>query len=188
MGNLGAILLEADLPATGDEGFERLCREMRPRALKFAFGMVPDHGRAEELLQEALLRLHSARGKYAETADDVRRYLFRILANLCLDDLRRGRVGGEVLRAARPLARARLERQQREPAEELRRRERLVAVEHAVQQLPGAERAALLLREIEGLSYAQIAQSLGTSVSDVNNLIHRARGRFAELMRPWMEA
>ena len=118
MGNLGAILLEADLPATGDEGFERLCREMRPRALKFAFGMVPDHGRAEEL----------------------------------------------------------------------RRRERLVAVEHAVQQLPGAERAALLLREIEGLSYAQIAQSLGTSVSDVNNLIHRARGRFAELMRPWMEA
>lgn len=187
MGNWVAVLLEADLPATGDEGFERLCRELRPRALKFALGMVPDHARAEELLQEALLRLHSARGRYAEGADDVRRYLFRILSNLCLDELRRGRVGGEVLAEARPLARSRLERQQHEPAEELRRRERVAAVERAVRELPGAERAALLLREIEGLSYAQIAQALGTSVSDVNNLIHRARGRFAELMRPWME-
>jgi RNA polymerase sigma factor (sigma-70 family) len=187
MGNWGAILLEADLQATGDEGFERLCQELRPRALRFAFGMVPDHARAEELLQEALLRLHAVRGRYAETADDIRRYLFRILANLCLDELRRGRVGSEVLAEARPLERSRREGQQSEPAEELRRRERIAAVERAVQQLPGAERAALLLREIEGLSYAQIAGSLGTSVSDVNNLIHRARGRFAELMRPWME-
>jgi RNA polymerase sigma-70 factor (ECF subfamily) len=187
MGNWGAVLLEADLPATGDEVFERLCQELRPRALKFAVGMVPDQSRAEELLQEALLRLHSARGRYAEKVDDVRRYLFRILANLCLDEIRRGRVGGEVLAEARPLERLRREGQQAEPAEELRRRERVEAVEWAVQQLPGAERAALLLREIEGLSYAQIAQSLGTSVSDVNNLIHRARGHFAELMRPWME-
>ncbi|HOX06285.1 MAG TPA: sigma-70 family RNA polymerase sigma factor [Planctomycetota bacterium] len=187
MGNWGTILLEADLPATGDESFERLCQELRPRAFKFATGMVPDHSRAEELLQEALLRLHSARGRYAETSDDVRRYLFRILANLCLDELRRGRVGGEVLAEARPLERLRRERQQAAPDAALGRRERAAAVEEALGRLPGPERAALLLREIEGLSYAQIAQSLGTSVSDVNNLIHRARGRFAELMRPWME-
>jgi len=187
MGDWAAVCVEAALPATGDDLFERHCREFRPRALRFAFGMIPDQARAEELLQEALLRLYAARGRYAEAPDDVRRYLFRILANLCLDELRRGRVGGEVLEGAAPLERSRLERGQSEPAAELARRERSAAVERAIGMLPGAERAALLLRELEGHSYAQIAQALGTSVSDVTNLIHRARSRFAELLRPWME-
>jgi RNA polymerase sigma-70 factor (ECF subfamily) len=57
----------------------------------------------------------------------------------------------------------------------------------AVERLPERERAALLLRELGGRSYAEIAEALDTSVSDVTNLIHRARGRFAKLMRPWME-
>ena len=121
------------------------------------------------------------------TADDIRRYLFRIVANLCLDELRRGKTGGEVLAAAAPLAREKFARQQGEPAAELERRERLAAVQRAVGELPADERAALLLREIEGQSYAQIAETLATTVSDVTNLIHRARSRFAELMRPWVE-
>lgn len=187
MGESGAICMEAAVTATGDDTFERLCRELRPRAFKFATGMIADHSRAEELLQEALLRLHNARGRYAEGADDTRRYLFRILANLCLDDLRRGKTGGEVMDEARPLERSRRERLQHEPAAELARRERVGAVQAALGRLPAAERAALLLREIDGQSYAQIAGALGTSVSDVTNLIHRARSRFAALMRPWME-
>ena len=183
------VCLVADTHRTLDEAdFSSCCRELRPRAVKFAAGMLTGgRERAEELVQEAFLRLHAARGRYAPEPQSVRRYAFRVLANLCLDELRRRRTGGQALEGAGGLARERAEREHSSPPEELARRERREAVGKAVGELPERERAALLLRELGGESYAQIAEELETSVSDVNNLIHRARERFTRLMRPWMD-
>ena len=183
----GACCVETGWPKIDEATLAQRCEELRPRALKFAAGMVPDDARAEELLQEAFLRMAAARGRYAPDVQSVRRYLFRVLANLCLDELRRSKLGSQALSAAEPLVRARLDGRQTAPAAELERRERVRAVQGAIGKLPAAERAALLLRELDGQSYAQIAEALATSVSNVTNLIHRARNRFAELMRPWME-
>lgn len=182
-----AVCVESSGPAAGEGAFERCCRQMRPRALKFAVGMIPDRDRAEDLLQEALLRLHAARARCAQDPEDLRRFLFRILANLCLDDLRRARSGRKALDEALPRERSRRETGQREPAAELAGRERAEAVRRALLALPPAERAALLLRELDGQSYARIARSLRTTVTNVTNLIHRARSRFVALARPWME-
>jgi RNA polymerase sigma-70 factor (ECF subfamily) len=52
---------------------------------------------------------------------------------------------------------------------------RLQAVTRAIAQLPGDQRAALILREFEGLSYDQVADALNTSVPAIKGRIHRAR-------------
>jgi RNA polymerase sigma-70 factor (ECF subfamily) len=183
----GAICVDRGCPGMSEASLARRCEELRPRALKFASGMIADLARAEELVQEAFLRISAARGRFSPEPESIRRYLFRVIANLCIDELRRERAGDQALEAAGPLVRAKLAGRGGAPSAELERRERAAAVGRALGRLPADERAALLLRELEDQSYAQIAEAMETSVSDVNNLIHRARSRFADLMRPWME-
>lgn len=187
MAQAGAFLLAEAKGAPEEAAFSRICEELRPRAVKFAAGMLAEAARAEELVQEAMLRLHSARGRCGPDPADIRRYTFRVLTNLCLDELRRRRTGGRALEGHGELAAGRAERAADSPPEELARRERCAAVRKALAELPERERCALLLRELGGQSYAQIAEGMKASLSDVNNLIHRARDRFSRLMRPWME-
>jgi RNA polymerase sigma-70 factor (ECF subfamily) len=188
MPGAGAFLVVEETGALDELGFSRVLEELRPQAVKFAAGMLTgDRSRAEEMVQEAMLRLHAARDRFQPRREDVRRYAFRVLANACLDELRRRKTGVHAVEQAGELSRVRAERALSSPDQELVRRERREAVTRAVAALPERERAALLLRELGGQSYAQIAEELATSVSDVNNLIHRARARFTKIMRPWME-
>ena len=188
MTGVGVYLVAEESPALDEAGFSRCCEELRPRALRFAAGMLTgDLARAEELVQEAMLKLHASRDRCRPEPEDVRRYAFRILSNLCLDELRRRKTGAQALEGAGELAVGRAAAAASSPDQELARRERREAVGRVVASMPERERAALLLREIGGQSYAQIAEGLDTTVSDVNNLIHRARQLFTRLMRPWME-
>jgi len=188
MPQVGAYLVAEDSRTLDDSAFSRCIEGFRPQALQYAAGMLTgDRARAEELVQEAMLRVHAARGRYKPRPADLRRYAFRVLTNACLDEIRRRKTGAAALEEAGEMAAIRAERTMSVPDQELVRRERRAAVGQAVAGLPQRERAALLLREIGGQSYAQIAEALDTSVSDVNNLIHRARTRFTRLMRPWME-
>ncbi len=188
MPQAGAYLVTEDSRTFDESAFSLCIEEFRPRALKFAAGMLTgDRARAEELVQEAMLRVHAARGRYKPRPEDIRRYAFRVLTNACLDELRRRKTGAVALEEAGEMAAIRAERTMSSPDQEMVRQERREAVGKAVGCLPENERAALLLREIGGQSYAQIAEELDTSVSDINNLIHRARTRFTKLMRPWME-
>ena len=185
MAETGVCLLAESFPALDEADFSRCSENLRPRALRFAAGMLADAGRAEELVQDALLCLYAQRGRYRPDAESVRRYLFRVLANLCIDEIRRRKTGGRALEGAGEMARARAARTG--PADEISRRERRAAVGTAITELPERERAALLLREIGGHSYAQIAGELDTSISDVTNLIHRGRVQFTRLMRSWLD-
>jgi RNA polymerase sigma-70 factor, ECF subfamily len=164
------------------------CQQLRPRALKLAAGMLAgDLSRAEDLVQEAFLRLHAARGRYQSDAESIRRYALRVLGNLCLDELRRRKTGLRIMEEAGAINAERAERRNATPDRQLARSERRDAVNRAVARLPQGERVALLLRELGGMSYSKIAEELETSSANVNNLIHRARSRFAAMMRPWME-
>ena len=61
------------------------------------------------------------------------------------------------------------------PSESAEQRERLKAVTRAIATLPAEQRAALILREFESLSYQEVADVLGTTVAAVKGRIHRAR-------------
>jgi RNA polymerase sigma-70 factor (ECF subfamily) len=158
--------------AAFDALFERWARPL----LRYLERMVRDPGAAEELVQEAFLRVYRARERYEPDAR-FSTWLYRIATNLALNELRRPRrrdphesLGDEhgleaPLPASDELADA---------------RQRARRLEAALAELPERQRAALWLSAVEGLSYAEVAASLEVSESAVKALVHRARSRLAD--------
>jgi RNA polymerase sigma-70 factor (sigma-E family) len=143
-----------------------------PRAVAIAYLMTGDRGIAEDLAQEAFIRL-TGRFRHIRSPDAFDAYLRRTVVNLSISHLRRRRV-----------ERAYLEKERRRPAgsaenlPDVGRREELWSV---LLELPVRQRAALVLRYYEDLSERQTAEILGTSVAAVRSLVSRGievlRGR-----------
>ncbi|HEY2706201.1 MAG TPA: RNA polymerase sigma factor [Candidatus Dormibacteraeota bacterium] len=153
--------------------FERHHGRLRALSLRY----LADAGEAEDVVQETFIRLLRVADQVGE-GFKVMAWLHRVAANLCLTALRRrGRVqlvagDEEWLLAARDPHR---ERQPDQAFEMGQARDRIVRV---AGNLPAQQRAVLLLREIEGLSYGDIAARLGISRGAVESLLFRARRRF----------
>jgi RNA polymerase sigma factor (sigma-70 family) len=122
---------------------------------------------AEDAMQDVFLRAYSAL-----RADDrpvaLRAWLYRVAHNRCIDQLRRPLPPQPDLLAAerRPL---------QDPLAETERREDLRRLVADVQRLPEQQRSALLMREIDGVTYAEIATALEVTVPAVKSLLVRAR-------------
>lgn len=158
--------------ARGDESaFAALVARHRPRLVRYATSRCGrDAALAEDAVQDALVRAHRAivAGKVPV---DVQAWLFAIVRNRCHD----------YFRANRPTAPLPPELPGGSPSafEEVERGERLAGALNAVDQLPTAQRAALLGRELEGRSYEDIAERQATTVAAVKSLLHRARATLA---------
>jgi RNA polymerase sigma-70 factor (ECF subfamily) len=159
----------------GDRGaFETLFRRYTPRLVSFLARMVPEHARAEELAQEVFVRIYKARDRYEPKAR-FSTWLFGIASNLALNELarahrRREHPWDEPAMVAVP--------DSEPPADESLAAQRTAEqLDRALARIPERQRAALLLRVDEGLSYVEIAEALGVSKANVKSLIHRARER-----------
>ncbi|HEX7809177.1 MAG TPA: RNA polymerase sigma factor [Thermoanaerobaculia bacterium] len=146
------------------DAFDEAYAQHYPGVLRFVRGMLGARGDAADVAQETFLRLHAQR----PDASEVRFWLFRVARNLAINELRRVSIRERLahLIAFSP---------PRDPqaltiAEEERRR-----LGDALAKLPADQRAALLLREWEGLSYDEIASTAGCSVAKVKSDLFRAR-------------
>jgi len=171
--------------AAGDEAaFDALFDRWAAPLLRFLERMVRDRATAEELVQDAFLRVHRARERYQPTAR-FSTWPYRIAGNLARNELRRPRrarphtstdddagpsleliAGGAVV------------------DEVVHSRRVSQAVEAALDALPERQRMALWLSAVEGLCYAEIAEALETTPSSVKSLIHRARSALAAHWKP----
>ncbi len=156
----------------GDRGaFEALFRRYTAPLVTFLARMVPDRGRAEELAQEVFLRIYNARERYEPRAR-FSTWMFGIAHNLALNELalayrkREQALGPEVAPVADPAAAADDQLDAKRAADRL---------QLALTRLPDRQRSALLLRAEQGLSYEEIGEAVGSSVSSVKSLLHRAR-------------
>jgi RNA polymerase sigma-70 factor, ECF subfamily len=159
--------------AGGDEGgFRRLSRRHLPRALGLARRITGNAADAEEVLQEALLRVWTHAPRWRPTAA-FRTWLYRVVVNLCLD--RRRRPAFAALEEAGDPA---------DPAPDaaaaLGRDETARAVAAALAGLPERQRAVLALTYYEGLGNIEAAAVLETSVSAVESLLIRAKRALRE--------
>jgi RNA polymerase sigma-70 factor (ECF subfamily) len=167
--------------AAGDEAafaalFERWSRPL----LRYLERLVRDAATAEELVQEAFVRVHRAREQYRPEAR-FSTWLYRIATHLAWNELRRPRrrarhesVDAE---AAAPIAAPGA------PVDEVVHARRVSAqVETALAALPERQRAALWLAAVEGQSYAEVAAALATSEVAVKALVHRARSALADAL------
>ena len=163
--------------AGGDEpAFRLLSRRYLRRALALARRVTGNDADAEEIVQEALLRVWINAPRWLPTAS-FRTWFYRVVVNLCLNRRRRQPFAaldeaGDPADPA-PDAAAALER---------RESDRMVAV--AVAALPDRQRAAIVLTYHDGLSNAETASILDTSVSSVETLLVRAKRALRAALAP----
>jgi RNA polymerase sigma-70 factor (ECF subfamily) len=154
--------------AQGDgRAFRMLAERHAGRALRLARRILGDEALAEDIVQDALLRVWTNAPRWRPEAA-FRTWLYRVVVNLCLNAKRRPAdlplADGEQIADPGLAADSQLEARERD--------RRLVA---AIGALPERQRAAIVLSYHEGLSNAEIAAVLDTSVSSVETLLVRAR-------------
>ena len=129
---------------------------------------------AEDVAQETFVKAWLALPKYQKSAGTWRAWLCRIAINLAIDTLRRYRPQLDLDEA--------LPDHHRGPAEEAEAAINAKLVRQALAQLPPASRAALVLSEYEGLTYAEIAAALDIPLGTVMSRLYYARCRLRELL------
>jgi len=154
--------------ARGDQAaFRELSRRHVPAMLALARRILGNAADAEDVAQEAMLRVWINAPRWRPLAA-VRTWIARVVVNLCLD--RKRRAPWVALEAAGEIADPSPGAEQGIEASELDRQ-----VAAAVAKLPARQRAAVALTYNEGMSNAQVAEILDTSVSAVETLLVRAR-------------
>lgn len=151
-----------------DEAFRVIHDRYRARLFAYTRQMLGgSRSDAEDALQDVFLRAYNAL-RADERPVQLKAWLYRVAHNRCIDHLRRPTPPqNEIFEMSRtPLP---------DPLAEAERRDDLRRLVLDVQNLPEQQRSALLMREMEGLSYAQLADALETSIPAVKSLLVRAR-------------
>ena len=161
-----------DRYAAGDDAaFAELYDLLAPRLYGYLLRQTRDPARAEDLVQQTMLHIHRARGRFIRGAE-VTPWAFAIGRRLMIDAIRRGK--REVLAGDRE------EPSQEAPATEdaaddlVQAQETANRIQRELARLPETQRVAFELVKQEGLSLAEAAQVLGTTVAAVKLRAHRA--------------
>jgi RNA polymerase sigma factor (sigma-70 family) len=144
--------------------FEEIVRRYGKQLGRYAGAIVG--GRSEDVTQDAFSKaLIALRGGDAEI--ELRPWLYRIVRNTALNDLRDHPPAAEALAEGIPGGRG--------PSEQAEQRENLAELLSRLRALPEPQRAAIVMRELEGLGHEEIAAALGLSGGAARQAIHRAR-------------
>ena len=145
-----------------------LIRRHSPRLLGLATRMLNDSAEAEDVVQDAFIRIWRAAPKWRRQNAKVSTWMYKIAVNLCLDRLRKPKT------TAMENA-PEIRDESSTPAEGLEARERADVVRGALQELPERQRAALSLCYFQDLSNIEAAQILEISVEALESLLARGR-------------
>jgi RNA polymerase sigma factor (sigma-70 family) len=165
--------LVALLRRGNDHAFEAIVDRYQARLLGFCRQMLSSTEDAEDVLQEVFVNAHRA-----ILADEreikLRPWLYRIARNRCLNHLRKPVAEGKDTMDTHPIVDA------ASTHERVQNREEFRQLLGDVQRLPETQRTALLLREMDAMSYEEIAEAMQTTVPSVKSLLVRARIALAE--------
>ena len=155
-----------------DDAFRVIHDRYRQRLFAYTRQMLPGRQDAEDALQDVFVRAYSGlranQGKLV-----LKAWLYRVAHNRCIDELRRPTPPPpELLEMVRPPL--------HDPIAAADQRESLRRLVADVRRLPEQQRSALLMRELGGMSYADVAAALGVTVPAVKSLLVRARIALAQ--------
>ena len=165
----------------GDAAAARaLTARLTPRVFGHAVRVLGDRAEAEDVAQDAMMRLWKVAPDWRMGEAKVSTWLYRVTANLCTDRLRRKRGVGldEVDEPHDPSPSV---------TDQLQTRERMDALQAGLQTLPERQRQAVILRHIEGLANPEIAEILEISTEAVESLTARGKRALAQALAPERE-
>jgi RNA polymerase sigma factor (sigma-70 family) len=157
-----------------DDAFRVIHDRYRQRLFAYTRQMLPRRPDAEDALQDVFVRAYSGL-RATEGQLVLRAWLYRIAHNRCIDELRRpAPPPPELLEIVRPPV--------HDPIAAADQRESLRRLVADVRRLPEQQRSALLMRELGGMAYADMASALGVTVPAVKSLLVRARIALAQAL------
>ncbi len=168
--------------ADGEAAAARLlAAQVTPRIFGHALRVLGNHAEAEDVTQDAMMRLWRIAPEWRSGEAKVSTWLYRVVANLCTDRLRRrGAVGlDEVAEPEDPAMSAEAQLQQAA---------RIDALQQALMTLPDRQRQAVVLRHIDGLANPEIAAILQIGVEAVESLTARGKRGLAKALEGQRDA
>ena len=178
-----------------DEAFSKLVVTYQDRLTTIFFHMTQNHEAAEDLAQDVFMRIYRARHGYQPNAK-FSTWLFRIANNLAINahrnKVRRKEIALPVgestsMNALSPAERALADKSSLMPSRQLDKHELQLIVQKAMDQLNDRQRLTVLLHKFEGMSYAEIADSMELTVPAVKSLLSRARDSLRVTLEPYMQ-
>jgi RNA polymerase sigma-70 factor (ECF subfamily) len=171
------------------DAFRLLVERYQARAHRLALRILRDEDQANDAVQEAFVKAYNNLAKF-ERRSAFFTWLYRLVKNQCLDMLRRDRSSRALEWEEGSLAEAEASFAETPevdgvvfaPAAERMRGELREKINAAIAQLPVAARETLVLREVEGLSYAEIAEALGIPKGTVMSRLFYARRQLQKLL------
>ncbi len=163
--------------ANGDgQAAKYLTARLLPRVLGQATRMLSNPTEAEDVAQDAMMRLWKVAPDWRQGEAQISTWLYRVVANLCTDRLRKRRGAVSLDQVAEPLDDA------PSVVAQMQTRARMVALSDALAQLPDRQAQAVSLRHLEGLANPEIAQIMDISVRSVESLTARGKRALAGIM------
>ncbi len=161
-------------------GFRQAIEQHRDRIYTLAYYHLGHSQEAEDVTQEVLVRLWE-HWEEVGSRQSPRPWLIRVTRNLCIDCHRRIRRSQEAFPALEdPEALEEVEANTPDPAGVYEAGETQTRLENAIQKLCEPQRSVVILREIEELSYQEIAEAIDLSIEQVKVTLHRARKKLRE--------
>lgn len=174
------------------EAFDEIVAHYKDGIYNYIWRMISNRDDVEDLTQEVFVRAYSSIKKFRSEAN-LRTWLYKIASNLCIDKYRRSGLekrlftsmekdsdDGEVCTTAD------LPDDTYDPQLLYERREIQQEVHKALAKLPEKLRAAILLCDLEGLSYEEIAEALNCPMGTVKSRIFKARVQLRKLLVPYI--
>lgn len=161
--------------ASGEyEAFEELVRRHQSTAIGLAYNLVNNTSRAEEIAQEAFLKILRNAESYEPSAS-FKTYLSRVVSRLCYDHSEKNKPT-----SYDPKQSFGNETDATDPLEETLDNERREAVQAALEELPQRQRTAIVLQTLEDFTYEEIADTMETTKKAVERLLSRARNKLKD--------
>ncbi len=173
--------------------FSELVRRYQPHVERVLYHLASDWQDRTDMVQEVWIRVYRNIHRLSDPAK-FQGWLSRIATNLFYDELRkRKRVAPQIsLDAPLKFGDSEMEweiaAETPEPDEELNRQEFYSHLEAAIADLPDIFRTTIILREIEGMSYEEIAEITNSSLGTVKSRIARARQRLQLQLQPYLDS
>ena len=155
--------------------FEQLIHEHRVGAFNLAFRMLGNRDDADDAAQDAMVKVFKSIGSFREQSK-FSTWVYRLTYNVCIDIMRKQKPGTTTELDERLVDKSPT------PEEELEHNERQKQIKAAIAALTPDYRSAIVLRDVNGHSYDEIAQILGCSVGTVKSRINRGRLKLKEIL------
>ena len=178
----------------GDKGaFRELVERYQRKVFSIAYGMVNNREDAMDLVQESFLKVHNNLGRF-EGSSSFYTWLYRIVVNVCIDHIRKTGRRIKVDYDDHILRDGNVEGDDRirpsvlnvDPVKAQGRKELLEKIRSALDELSPIHKEAIVLRELQGLSYEEMANVMGVSKGTVMSRLHHARKNLQALLQDYV--